>query len=137
MSEAGFEYDGEFYRWSISTIGKDLMLIERFARMPLPEFYELVDDGFDLGRPSLLLTMVATSIRAGHPDWTVERIARTVEGLNLGDVHMIDGDEEAPENPLPETAAAAPTGANSVSPLRSASSAPAPATSATSSATPG
>jgi hypothetical protein len=134
VSESGFEYDSDFYPWSISTIGKDLMLIERFARMSLPEFYELVDDGFDLGRPSLLLTMIATSIRAGHPDWSVERISRAVENLELGELHMIDGDQGEPE--LPPPAAETSTGGKSASPSRSTSSAPTPELSVTSSATP-
>jgi hypothetical protein len=134
----GFEYQGTFYRWHVSSIGKDLMLIDRFSGLPVAEFFALVEDDFDRGRAPILLTLLATSIRAEHPDWSVERIARTVMELDLGDVHFIDSDEE--EDPVPPTSAGeeqTPTGGDSPSPSRLLSSAPAPATSETSSATPG
>lgn len=132
----GFEYDGTFYPWHVSDMGKDLILIDRFSNMPLWEFFETVDDGFDRGRAPILLTLIATSIRFGHPDWSVERIVRTVHNLSLGDVHMID-DEEQEEDPRPPASTeTAPTGVGSVLPLKSTSSDLDGATSETSSGTP-
>lgn len=132
----GFEYDGTFYRWHVSDMGKDLMLIDRFSNLPLQEFFELVDDGVDRGRAPILLTLIATSIRFGHPDWSVERIVRTVQNLNLSDVVFIEPDDEEEEQLPPasedETAS---TGGSSSSPSRSTSSDPAEETSETSSAT--
>jgi hypothetical protein len=90
----GFEYDGTFYRWHVSDMGKDLMLIDRFSNLPLHEFFELVDDGVDRGRAPILLTLIATSIRFGRPDWSIERIVRTVQNLSLSDVTFIEPDEE-------------------------------------------
>jgi hypothetical protein len=135
-SGEGFELDGEFYPWHVSDIGKDLMLIDRFSGLPLAEFYAVVDDTFDRGRAPILLTLIATSIRAKHPDWSVERIIRLVMDLNLGELTFVDGDEEEPEpGPPPETEER-PTGRSSASPSRSPRSAPELAASVTSSATP-
>jgi hypothetical protein len=136
----GFEYDGTFYSWHVSDMGKDLMLIDRFCGLPLHEFFELVDDGFDRGRAPILLTLIATSIRKGHPDWSVERIVRTVQNLSLSDVAFIEPDDEEAEPELPpasEGETTGPTGVDSPSPSRSTSSEPAAETFATSSATPG
>lgn len=135
----GFEYGGTFYPWHVSDMGKDLMLIDRFSNMPLHEFFEAVDDGFDRGRAPILLTLIATSIRFGRPDWSVERIVRTVQDLSLSDVEFINPDEEEAEPELPpasEGETTGPTGASSPSPSRSTSSGPAEETSATSRATP-
>jgi hypothetical protein len=100
---AGFEYGGEFYRWHVSDLGKDLMLIDRFTGgMPIPEFFELVDDDEERIRGPILLTLIATSIRHAHPDRSVERITRTVMGLNLSDVEFVGADsddEEAADSP--------------------------------------
>jgi hypothetical protein len=135
--EDGFEYDGTFYRWHVSDMGKDLMLIDRFSNMPLHEFFEVVDDGFDRGRAPILLTLIATSIRFGQPDWSVERIVRTVQNLSLGDIVFIDGDEEAaPELPPASEGETVSTGNGSSSPSKSTSSEPAEETYETFSATP-
>lgn len=101
----GFEYDGTFYRWHVTDGGKDLMLIDRFARMPVTDFFEIIEqeDGVDSGRAPILLALIATSIRDRHPDWTVERIERTVLNLNLGDVSFLGGDTE--EGTLPPSTA--------------------------------
>jgi hypothetical protein len=137
-SEDGFEYDGTFYRWHISDVGKDLILIDRFAQMPIADFFEQVDDRVDRGRAPILLALVATSIRAEHPDWSAERIIRLVMDLNLSDLVFVDQDAEEETLPPPSPPAEAePTGDGSVSPLRSPSSAPNPERSATSSETRG
>jgi hypothetical protein len=136
----GFEYDGTFYSWKVSDMGKDLMLIDRFSGLPLHEFFEVVDDNFDRGRAPILLTLIATSIRAGHPDWSVERIIRTVQNLSLSGVTFLEPDDEEAAVELPpasEGETTGPTGPGSPSPLRSLPSEPDTGTYATSSATPG
>ena len=97
----GFELDGTFYRWHVSDIGKDLMLIDRFAGLPIQEFFDVVDDDHERGRGPILLTLIATSIRNGHPDWSVERITRLVLGLSLSDVVFVNGDLEEQDPTLP------------------------------------
>jgi hypothetical protein len=99
--EAGFEHDGTFYRWFASTGGKDLILIDRIANVAVTEFFELLDDPVARERPSVMLALVATSMRARHPEWSVERIVRTVYDLDVNELTLIGGDEEEPVNPLP------------------------------------
>jgi hypothetical protein len=133
----GFEYDGTFYRWHVSDMGKDLMLIDRFSNLPLYEFFEVVDDGFDRGRAPILLTLIATSIRFGHPDWSVERVVRTVQNLSLSEIVFIEPDEEEVEElPPASEGETGSTGGSSPSLSRSTSSEPAAETSETFSATP-
>lgn len=125
-SEDGFELDGTFYRWALSDQGKDLMLIDRFTQMPISEFFSVIEDGFDRGRGPVLLAMIATSIRAGNPDWTVERVVRRVMDLSLGDdVTFIDGGAEEDPRP-PAIAAEAPPleTSNGTSDVSSSSSIP-------------
>jgi hypothetical protein len=95
----GFELEGTFYRWHVTDTGKDLMLIDRFTGMPVADFFETIEDSFDRGRAPVLLALMATSMRAKHPDWSVERIARVVQGVSLGDVTFVDSDAEA--QPIP------------------------------------
>ena len=95
----GFEYQGVFYRWRVSDTGKDLMLIDRFTGMPIAEFFDTIEDSVDRGRAPILLALMATSIRAQHPDWSVERVVRVVQQLSLADVEFIDADAE--EQPVP------------------------------------
>lgn len=102
--EDGFEYAGTFYRWHCSDLGKDLMLIDRIAGMPVTEFFQTIEDSFDRERAPVLLAVIATSIRFGHPDWSVERIHRTVMNLKLSDVIFVDADEEQPSEELPPSA---------------------------------
>jgi hypothetical protein len=97
----GFEYGGTFYRWHVSDMGKDLMLIDRFSGLPITEFFDVVDDEHERTRGPILLTLIATSIRNGHPDWSVERIARLVLGLSLSDVAFVNGDLEEDDTTLP------------------------------------
>jgi hypothetical protein len=133
-SEGGFELHGEFYPWHVSDIGKDLMLIDRFSGLPVAEFFQVVEDDFERGRAPILLTLVATSIRHKHQDWSVERIVRLVMDTNLGEVVFVGADEEEAKPNIPP-AEAASTGADSASPSRSPRSDPAPERSGTSSKT--
>ncbi len=116
MDQDGFEYkipgeeEATFFAWTVSDGGKDLMLIDYFTHLPIHEFFALIDDEFDQSRAPVLLAMMATSIRAKHPDWTPERIERTVQNLKLSEVEMITAEaDEAPRVDPP--AEAAPTGA--------------------------
>jgi len=138
-AENGFEIDGEFYAWHVSDIGKDLMLIDRIAGLPIPEFFEIIDDDHARERAPILLALMATSIRHGHPDWTVDRISRAVMNLNLSDVEFITGDDEEVADELPPPSVNGPppsTGDSSASESRSTSSETAPETSETFNATP-
>jgi hypothetical protein len=96
----GFEYQDRFYPWSISDMGKDLVLIDRICGMSLSEFYEVADDALQADRAPILLALVATSIRAGNPSWNVERIVRLVMDMSLSDLNIV-GLEEGPPNPMP------------------------------------
>jgi hypothetical protein len=124
--EDGFELDGRFYRWRVTDMGKDLMLIDRFAAMPITDFFTQVEDSFDRGRAPILLTLIATSLRAGNPDWSVERVTRTVMNLNLSDVVFVDADaEDEPQLP-PPPAGEEPTAEPSRSPSDGSSSSSTP-----------
>lgn len=107
--EDGFELDGSFYKWHVTDGGKDLMLIDRFTGMPVADFFDTIEDSFDRGRAPILLALMATSIRAQHPDWSVERIVRVVQGMSLGDVTFVDSDAEAQPIPPAEGGQVPPT----------------------------
>ena len=124
----GFEYDGLFYRWHVTDGGKDLMLVDHFARMPVADFFETIEDDFDRGRAPILLALLATSMRNKHPDWSVQRLVRRVENLNLSEVTFIDSDAE--EQPVPP-AEAAPEAATSEKPSGESSSPSTPPASST------
>ena len=130
MNEAGFEYQGEFYRWHCTDVGKDLMLIDRFCGLPILDFFELVDDDAERGRAPILLSLIATSIRNEHPDWSVERIVRVVQAMSLSaDITFIDPDREEDTRPLPDATDGAtrpPTGEPSRSPSNGSSSSSTP-----------
>jgi len=118
-NEAGFEYEGRFYPWSMTSLGKDLMLVDRFCGISISEIQTLGDDA--LQRPSLMLAMIATSLRAGNPDWSVERIYQTVMNINVDtDIVHINSETEEP-NPLPETAEGPPISGPSRSPSNGSS----------------
>ena len=105
MNEDGFEYklpgdeEATFFRWSVSDGGKDLLLIDRFTGLPVHEFFAVIEDSFDRGRGPILLALLATSIRAKFPEWTPERITRTVQNLSLSEVTFIDAEENEPGPP--------------------------------------
>ena len=141
MDQDGFEYkipgedEATFFPWTVTDGGKDLMLIDHFTHLPIHEFFTLIDDEFDRSRAPILLAMMATSIRAKHPDWTPERIIRTVQNLKISDVTMVDAEEdEAPrvDPPVEETS----TGAKSPSASKSSATPPDSSPSETSSAIP-
>lgn len=121
--EDGFELEGDFYRWKVTDTGKDLMLIDRFTGMPVADFFETIEDSFDRGRAPVLLALMATSIRSQHPDWSVERIARLVQAVSLGDVTFVDSDAEAQPIPPAKGGQTPPT---STQPLDGSSSSPTP-----------
>jgi hypothetical protein len=100
-TEDGFEYEGRFYRWACSDLGKDLMLIDRISGMPVTEFFETIEDSFDRERAPVLLALIATSIRAGHPEWSVERIHRAVLNLSLSEIVFVDADAEELSQAVP------------------------------------
>ena len=129
--EAGFEWRGRFYPWSLTDTGKDLMIIDRFTKMPVHEFFQLIEDSFDRGRGPILMAMIGTSIRHGNPDWSVERIIRDVEALSLSeDITYIDMDDEGededgpPAEDVPPVSEPEPEASGEPSRTSSASSAP-------------
>ena len=135
-AESGFELNGEFYRWHVSDLGKDLMLIDRFSGMPVSDFFEVADDALQRGRAPIMLALIATSIRAEHPDWTIERIVQIVLEVHLGEVVFIGAADEEARPELPPQQGEDLTGASSSSPSRSPRLEVAPARSGTSSGTP-
>lgn len=144
----GFEWKDRFYRWSVSDIGKDLMLIDRIAQMPASEFVDMMGEIGENERAPVLLGLIATSIRAGHPDWSVDRIYRVVMGLSLStDIEFISSgtdqddhaDDEAGGVGPPAVAAEPPSAAPGRSTSNGSSppsTPPASSSSQTSSATP-
>ena len=102
-AEDGFELvatPGVFYRWHVTAKGKDLMLIDRFTEMPPQEFFTAIEDSFDRSRTPVLLALIATSIRNRFPEWSLERIVRTVMDLDISeDITFVDADVEEAEGP--------------------------------------
>lgn len=103
MKEDGFEYKlpGEkqatFFPWKVNVEGaKDMLIIDSFTQLPIDVFHEKLQDGFERRRGPFLLALIATSIAAKFPEWTVQRIVRMVENLDFSDFTGIDADEEEP-----------------------------------------
>lgn len=117
----GFEFEGVFYAWHVSDMGKDLRLIDHFTGMPVSDFFEAVRDSFDGGRGPVLLALIATSIRHARPDWSVERIARMVDGLSLSEVEFIDAGNEDGDGAPPPSAGDEPASKPESSPTSSPS----------------
>lgn len=107
MNEDGFEYQGVFYAWHVTDTGKDLRLIDHFTGLPVKEFFETVGDTFDSGRGPILLALMATSVRHLRQEWSVERVARLIDGLSLSEVEFIEGGESDDDGP-PASAGAGP-----------------------------
>ena len=120
----GFEYDGTFYRWHVTDKGKDLLLIDRIANMAPHDFFAMIEDRFDLDRAPVTLTLIATSIRAEHPEWSLERIVGLVGEMSLGDVDFVFREEEERTDIDGPPALAGPTPATSDSPADESSSSP-------------
>lgn len=139
-TEAGFEYDGRFYSWHVSDLGKDLMLIDRLTGLSITEFFAIVDDDEQEGfRGPVLLALVATSLRHGHPDWSVERIVRVVLALHLSEINFVstdDGDETQGVVPPPLVTLDVERSTSPPSDFSSSSIPPGSSNSETSSATP-
>lgn len=98
----GFEWRGRYYPWHVSDVGKDLLLIDRIAQMPTGEFMDLVGDIEETERAPILLGLIATSIRAGNPDWSVSKIERAVLAMSINDdIEFVfeDDDDEAAVRP--------------------------------------
>lgn len=119
MAESGFEYGEEFYPWSITTKGKDLQIVDRVSDIPIPEFFRMLDDSVDLQRAPIVLALIGTSLRARHPEWSVKRIVRLLEEIDLSDVEFVGVEEEDEEKEEPdptEEAESPPTEPSSSSP---------------------
>jgi hypothetical protein len=107
--EAGFELkfpdaDSEFFPFAIGMSGaKDLKIIDRCTQMPLDEFAEAFDDPSQRGRGPMMLAMIGLSIRAKHPDWSVERIMLLVDELELNEVTFLGSEEEESNGAVPLT----------------------------------
>lgn len=123
--QAGFELEGEFYPLTFNADnGKDLILIDRITAMPTEEFVDAIRDGVSIGRGPIMLAVLATSIRARHPDWSIERIVRMVQA-DLAELKFIGGEAEDDEIPPAEAASAATTNdAPSTSPSDGSSPSP-------------
>ena len=118
-TEGGFEYDGRFYEWRFGSTGKDLMLLDRISGMSMSELWEAAEQNKD--RPSLMLSMIALSLRAGNPSWSVERIMHIVEELDTEtDIQWV-GAESTPDPTPAETEAGPPTSEPSRSPSNGSS----------------
>lgn len=103
----GFELDGDFYEWHVTDTGKDLMLIDQFAQMPVADFFETVEDSVDRSRAPIVLALIATSIRHKHPSWSYERIARLVMSTPLSSYTFVGDEEEVAVDPPARAAEAA------------------------------
>lgn len=97
----GFEFGGVFYPFKLSDSAKDLQLIDRLTGMAVDEFFEVASDGASRG--PLLLALVATSIRAANPTWSVERIMGLVNGIESVDqeIVLIEGEEQVEGDAVP------------------------------------
>jgi len=92
--QAGFDINGEFFPLSFTSGAKDILLVDRITQMSLDDFQAAASTG-DL-RGSVLLGMIATSIRARRPDWSVERIVSMVMDIDLADLKTFGGDDADP-----------------------------------------
>ena len=112
----GFELEGQFYPWNVTTRGHDLVLIDRIAGIPPQEFFDLVEDEYDLSRAPVTLALIATSIRNRHPERSLERIQRMVMAIDLSDdsdditfIGVDDGDLEGAGSPPAEGGQTSPS----------------------------
>lgn len=97
--ESGFEYRGLFYPWHVTSKGADLILIDRVTGMNVKDFFELIEDQYDMSRAPVTLALMATSMRNRHPERSVERIYRTVMDLDIQEDVEFVGVEEGEEEP--------------------------------------
>jgi hypothetical protein len=127
--EDGFEYklpdddEATFFPWKVNLEGaKDMLIIDSFTQLPMDVFHEKLHDGFDRRRGPFLLALIATSIAAKFPDWTVQRIIRLVENLDFSKFAGIDADEEEAGDVAVPPETGEPTNENSSSPSDGSSS---------------
>jgi hypothetical protein len=125
----GFEFEGRYYRMRCTDMGKDLMLIDRIAGMGFGEFFLAIEDPEQRRRGPVFLTLIATSLRAGNPDWSLEKIVRTVMSIRvMSDIDFVPDEdrEEDTRDPLPEKPKPEPDDEHSSSPSNGSSSSPTP-----------
>lgn len=130
MKEDGFEYKlpGEdqatFFPWKVNVEGaKDMLIIDSFTQLPIDVFHEKLQDGFERRRGPFLLALIATSIAAKFPDWTVQRVVRLVENLDFGEFVGIEaGGEEGADAGPPDVTGERTSDTSSSSSVESSSS---------------
>lgn len=146
--DVAFELDGRVYELKMK-LGhpKDMLLLDRITGGRALEIAAAAEaeaddpDALESWGPTWTIAVVATSIRAAHPDWSVERVYDRVMRIEDIDAEIawLGGESEAQQLPP------APSGDESTQPTSSTSSAddslssPTPTESshsATSSATP-
>ncbi len=126
----GFEFSGEFFDLTVNfDNGKDLILIDRLTRMPVDEFQEAVQDGVSIGRGPVMMAVLATSIRAKHPNWTIERILSMVisdlsELVFIGATEEEESDADGPPAETSELTPETPSSSTSPSDVSSPPSTP-------------
>jgi len=128
--EDGFEYQfpdddqATFFPWKVNVEGaKDMLIIDSFTQLPIDVFHEKLQDGFERRRGPFLLALIATSIAAKYPEWTVQRICRLVENLDFSKFKGIEADEEeASGDALPPVETGEQTSDTSSSPSDESSS---------------
>ena len=110
--EDGFEYklpgdeQATFFKWNLNYESTPHMrLIDHFARVPIDVFMETLDDDLEKRRIPVLLSVIATSIESKYPEWTFERVVRTVEKFDWSNYKEIEGDDALPpdEGPAEQT----------------------------------
>lgn len=97
--EAGFWIKDDFYPWTLNDGVKDLILLDRVTGgMPTGEFFAAVRDEDERGRGPVLIGMMALSVRATHPEWSVNKIERFFDALDLNDVEYVQPPEVKTED---------------------------------------
>ena len=106
--EDGFEYklpgenEATFFKWNLNLESTPHMrLIDHFAGVPIHVFAENLDDDLEKQRIPVLLSVIATSIESKYPEWTFERVVRTVEKFDWSSYKQIEGDDALPPDESP------------------------------------
>lgn len=126
----GFELDGRYYPLRMR-MGhpKDLLLMDRLSDGRAFEIAQAAeDDADDAERYGITFTlcMIATSLRAGNPTWSVERIYDRVMSIEDLDTEVVWIGGESEEQLLPPDGPAATPATSSSSSLDESSSSPTP-----------
>jgi len=108
--EDGFEYklpgdeQATFFKWNLNLESTPHMrLIDHFAGVPIHVFAENLDDDLEKQRIPVLLTVIATSIETKYPEWSFERVVRTVEKFDWAAYKAIEADEDDAGPPAEST----------------------------------